>query len=109
MPQSLPKRDYSLLLTFLIAFGLGLLIYAPAIRYPLFWDDAPQFRWLLPIDPFQVWTSGQISSFYRPLPFTLFKLLWQFQGSYNPPTLHAISILVHILNAALLGLLARRL
>src|SRR5262249_52856526 len=69
---------------------------------------APQFRWLAPLNAPQIWYTFQIASFYRPVPFTVFKLLWLFEGSYDAPTLHLLAVFLHICNAVLIGLVARR-
>mgnify|MGYP005839334457 CR=1 FL=1 len=99
----------SLRAAFLLLVGLGLLLYSPTLPLPLFLDDASNFRWLTPTRGLHVWITAGGFPFYRPLPFTLVKLLWRVQGGYHPFTLHALSVALHLANAALVGLLARRL
>src|SRR5258708_32488662 len=101
-------KDRPILPTVSTAFILGIIIYGPAVRLPLYLDDAPQFRWLAPLNVPQIWYTFQIASFYRPVPFSVFKLLWIIQGGYNAPTLHVLLLLLHIANGVLIGLLARR-
>lgn len=103
------KQKTWTLLIFAVAAGLGLLVYGSTVALPLFLDDASNFRWLTPTGGLDVWITAGGFPFYRPLPFTLFKLLWHLQGGYDAPTLHALVVALHILNAALVGLLARRL
>src|SRR5437016_2173300 len=64
--RQLDQLDYrgraypAFLLTIIVAFMMGLAIYGPAIRLPLYLDDAPQFRWLAPLNVAQIWYTFQI-------------------------------------------------
>src|SRR5579871_6116500 len=109
MIQASVRKDYTVPLIVLTAIVLGLVIYGRTLGLPLYLDDAPQFRWLASIGIPQIWYDFQIASFYRPVPFTAFKLLWILQGGYNAPTLHALAVLLHVANGIMIGLLARRL
>ncbi|MBN1680061.1 MAG: hypothetical protein JW966_07200 [Anaerolineae bacterium] len=91
-----------------MAAGLGLVLYGPTIRLPLFVDDVTNFHWLLDHN-WDVWTTARFFPYYRPLPFTIFKTLWHIQGRYDALALHTIMVALHSLNAVLVGLLARRL
>ncbi|MBN1967189.1 MAG: hypothetical protein JW910_21225, partial [Anaerolineae bacterium] len=93
----------------LLVAVLGILLYGPTVSLPLFLDDASNFRWLTPTNGLDVWITAGGFPFYRPLPFTLFKLLWHLQGGYHAPTLHALVVAIHLVNALLVGLLASRL
>lgn len=109
MIQDTVHKDRTRALIVLTAIVLGLIIYGRTLGLPLYLDDAPQFRWLASISIPQIWYTFQIASFYRPVPFTAFKLLWILQGGYNAPTLHALAVMLHIANGIMIGLLARRL
>lgn len=84
---------------------IGLWAYGFSLQLPFFLDDIEHFRWLEWHSLPSVWRSARPFGYYRPLPFTLWKLLRQLQGRYDPPTLHALNLALHILNACLVWVL----
>ncbi|HMP42405.1 MAG TPA: hypothetical protein PKA05_18650, partial [Roseiflexaceae bacterium] len=75
---------------------------------------ADDFEWLVavrdttPAQLVQAFDPSQQEHFYRPLVWLLFYSQWQLFGS-DPTGYHGLSLTLHLLNAALLGLLAWRL
>ena len=80
---------------------VSLLAYGFSVRLPFFSDDLVHFRWLSATDLVGIWTSARALGYYRPLSFTLWKLLWALQAGYHAPTMHALNIGVHALNSLL--------
>jgi len=87
---------------------LGWLAYGFSLHLPFFWDDLLHFRWLEGSSLPQVWRAPQVFSHYRPLPFTIWKLLRSLQGRYDAPVQHALPVGLHILNAVLVLALVTR-
>lgn len=83
----------------LVAVTLG--TYGFSLGLPLFLDDMIHFRWLAWHDFAGIWSTSRLLGYYRPLPFTLWKVLWLLQGRYDPPVLHAVNLALHILNTLL--------
>ncbi len=85
------------------------LIYGQALEFPFFYDDT--------FDMSRTETQSFLSllggidgyAYYRPLPFLLWKALYQLQGFYDPVLFHALALVSHILAGWLLYLLVRRL
>jgi hypothetical protein len=79
----------------------GIATYGFAIGLPLFGDDLVHFRWLQRHDLQGIWSTSRQLGYYRPIPFTVWKALWLCQGDRHPPTLHALNVGLHLLNAFL--------
>lgn len=85
------------------------LIYGQALDFPFFYDDT--------FDMSRTESQSFISllggidgyAYYRPLPFLIWKALYQLQGYYDPVLFHALALASHILAGWLLYLLVRRL
>jgi hypothetical protein len=88
----------------LLAF-VGTWVYGFSLRLPFFLDDMVHFRWLQWRGLATIWSSARFLGYYRPLPFTIWKVLAQLQGRHEPVTLHALNLGLHLLNGLLvLGL-----
>lgn len=92
-----------------LSFGLTLLVYWPVLGYSYFLDDAfdltrteEESFWSLLIRPLPHYV------YYRPVPFILWKAIYELTGSYDPFLLHAIPVVAHALSGWLLFLLLRR-
>jgi hypothetical protein len=96
------------LLLALVALGGTLLLYWEALGLPFFFDDMIHLRWLdwhsLP----SLWTTAEGLGYYRPLTMSVWKIDHLIFGRNDPQRLHLLSLLLHALNAAMAGLLARR-
>ncbi|HOG46149.1 MAG TPA: hypothetical protein PLB78_05840, partial [Anaerolineae bacterium] len=87
----------------------GVWTYGFCLHLPLFLDDMIHFRWLAWHGFAGIWSSSRLLGYYRPLPFTLWKLLWLLQGRYDPVVLHVVNLVLHLLNGLLvLALVAGR-
>jgi hypothetical protein len=84
--------------------AIGLLCYWFVLSLPLFWDDIFQFAWLDGVGLRDIWTSPVPGlAYFRPLAFTVWKMLRVVQGPYTDPSLHFANLFLHILNACLLA------
>ena len=85
------------------------LLYGRALGFPFFYDDT--------FDMSRTETQSFLSllggidgyAYYRPLPFLLWKALYQIEGYYDPVMFHGLALASHILAGWLLYLLVRRL
>jgi hypothetical protein len=85
------------------------LAYGYALGLPLFLDDLVHYRWLEAQSLAGVWRSARVIGYYRPLTFTVWKVMRAVLGWYRPGPLHAVNVLLHGANALLvMALLWRR-
>lgn len=54
---------------------IGILTYGFSLRLPFFLDDMVHFRWLEWHGIPEIWSSSRLLGYYRPLPFTVWKIL----------------------------------
>ena len=80
---------------------IGMHTYAFALRLPLFSDDILFVRWIDGRSLGDIWTSAREYSYYRPLPFTLWKVLTLLQRRHDPLALHTLVLVLHLLNSVL--------
>ncbi len=92
----------------LLLIAIGWAAYGFSLRLPLFSDDIPHFRWMEGQTWLGILTSSQGVGYYRPLPFLIWKLLRSLQGGFHAPTLHAVNLMLHLLNAFLIWGLVNR-
>jgi hypothetical protein len=86
-----------------------LVVYASSLSYPFFWVDPIDIGLARDRSILQIFTTSQGYLYYRPLAFTLWKLLAALQGEYHPFAFHLVHILTHVMNVWLMFALARRL
>lgn len=91
----------------LAVFAAGVLLYAYAFGLSFYVDDFVHFRWLDTKSLLQIWTANDWG-YYRPVPFTIWKLVNMAFGGYPPALLHAINVLSHAVNGALVFILFER-
>jgi len=92
--------------------GLVLLVtvisYLPALDNAFVWDDLPniaQNRSLRSVEGLkQIWTNPRASLQYYPLTYTVFWVEYHLWGPH-PFGYHLVNVLLHALNAVLLGVL----
>ncbi len=83
--------------------------YGYTLGLPLFLDDLVHYRWLEGQSLASVWRSARVIGYYRPLTFTLWKVMRAALGWYHPGPFHAVNVLLHGANALLvMALLWRR-
>lgn len=97
------------LLTALAIVLLGLFLYGPTIDLLLFWDDVPHMQWLAAQNNGAYWFTAEGFPFYRPTAFTIWEIMHTLWGYHNPQALHALSILLHVANAWLVGVVISKL
>ncbi len=91
----------------LIAALLAILLYGRSLHFGFFNDDPTgNFAWMAGQSISDLFTSSAGYGFYRPVVFVLWKVLAALVGGYAPFAFHAVSLIVHGLNAALLWQLA---
>jgi len=91
-------KGLAFLMPLLLAL-IGIWVYGFSLRLPLFSDDMPHLIWLKGQNFLQILSRpGAFSEYYRPLAFLLWKILYLLQGTFHPPTLHAVNLVFHLLN-----------
>jgi hypothetical protein len=97
----------------LIAFGLiaatTLLAYGAALRLPFFFDDLQHLVWLRNQTVGSVLLSEAGRPYYRPMQFLAWKLYETIAGNDSALLYHALNVILHMINACLVVVLARRL
>jgi hypothetical protein len=87
---------------------IGALTYGFSLRLPFFADDLSHYPWLEGRGVATIWRSARDLGYYRPLLLTVWQAFRALQGRYDPLTLHALNLAIHLLNTLLvLGLVAR--
>lgn len=92
----------------LIALLLTLLLYGPVVGLPFYSDDLLQVPWVEATPLAELWRTVGPYRDYRPLHFTLWRLVYLATGDLRPTPLHALNLLGHALAGTLTGLLAAR-
>jgi len=97
--------------TILVALpvGVALALYSPAFWFRFNFDDMVHFFWLDWRTLWTVWLSAKGLTYYRPLPFFVWKVVARILGRHDPQIFHAINITLHGFNAGLVSQLAWRL
>ncbi len=91
----------------LTAFALTVVLYGRAIGLPFYSDDLLQVLWVRATPLLDLWRSVSPYGDYRPLHFSLWKLL-DWVGLLTPAVAHGLNLLGHALCGALVGILASR-
>jgi hypothetical protein len=91
-----------------LAFGATLLLYSNAVRLPLFFDDMIHLRWLDWHSLSATWTTGEGLGYYRPLTMSFWKIGFSLLGYHDPVLYHLLNLVLHALNATLVGFVAWR-
>ena len=105
MLNFLRRYRYSLSLV-LLPLGLALVLYAPTVALPYFWDDFPNFHFAAAKSYLDVWTDVTGLPYYRPVVFTFNKLVTDIVpvgASWMP---HLFLLLLDVINSILLGKVA---
>ena len=112
---SLIKKPSTAILLLLL---LGMVVYANCLPNEMFWDDDDFILRNLFIQDWKYWPhfftdnllagTSLMSNYWRPLVQIFFAAQWHLWADWAPGW-HAIGILLHSINAALLFLLFRRL
>ncbi len=106
MPRLIRKP---LLLTSLLMTAATLLAYGDALRLPFFFDDMTHYVWLRGQTLTSIFVSAAGRPYYRPMQFFLWKVYESLTGVDTVVGYHALSLLVHAIDATLVVMLVRRL
>ncbi len=88
-----------------LALALTALVYSSAVRLPLYSDDLLQVPWTKITPMVQFWYREGPYGDYRPLHYTLWRLLFLMTGDLSPALLHSLPLAGHALCGLLVGLL----
>jgi hypothetical protein len=100
---------YATWLVLLGSFGVVWLLYGDAIGFSFLFDDTIDLTRVEGRSFWSLLASSEGYSYYRPIPFVIWKALREIQGHYDQATLHALPLIVHAVSGWLLYLLVRRL
>lgn len=100
---------WPLFLGLVLALVLTFVLYLNTLSLPFFQDDVIHARWLSTRSVIDPWLTAENLPTYRPLGESLLKLWFVILGGSVPAVLRLQNILMHVLNAALVALLALRL
>jgi hypothetical protein len=92
--------------------GLGLLtavLYGPALRLPFFFDDFAHIPFVDAHNLAEIWQTAHGLAYYRPLAFTLWKLLYLLLGHHDAVAQHTVNLVVHWGNGLMVAWLAAHL
>jgi hypothetical protein len=96
-------------LVLLLCAVLTYTIYGQALYFAFTFDDPLDLPRAEGRSVWSMFSSSAGYSYYRPVPFVIWKGLRALQGHYSEFTLHGLTLVAHILAAWLLYLLLRRL
>lgn len=86
--------------------ALTLLVYGSALRLPFFFDDFVHIPFVDENTLGEMWRSAGRLAYYRPLSFTIWKIMFLLLGRHSAFLQHAFNLLLHFLNGLLVGWLA---
>lgn len=101
------RRRGAAVVALLAASVLTATLYGRAIGLPFYSDDLLQVLWVRATSLPDFWRSVGPYGDYRPLHFTLWKLL-DWAGLLTPAVAHSLNLAGHALCGALVGMLAAR-
>lgn len=85
-------------------------MYGSAVTLPFYTDDANHYRFFQTVESgLALWTGQTWSPYYRPLVYSLWWGLIQFQGGFDPVAHHFVNLPMYGLSGVLLSLLLMRL
>jgi hypothetical protein len=108
MPKQPAKWNSNITVLSLVAAAvLAILLYGRALQFGFFNDDPTgHFNWMDGQSFLQFFSSSAGYGYYRPIVFVSLKLLHDIFGGYFAPGFHALLLLLHGANAAMVWLLA---
>ncbi|NLE44243.1 MAG: hypothetical protein GX620_05945 [Chloroflexi bacterium] len=106
MRRILPLLSRPAVISGILALVLTGCLYGDALSLPLFSDDLVQIPWLQTISWPELWTGPSPYGYYRPLWYSLWRMMDLVPGGLSPFPLHALNLLAHFAAAWLIGILA---
>jgi hypothetical protein len=98
------RRSWAGLIAWISA--LVLLLYGPALSLPFMADDFFHLPFVDSHTLPQMWQMADGLYYFRPLSFTLWKLMEPIFGYHNPAAQHTLNLALHVSNALLVAWLA---
>lgn len=89
--------------------AITLFAYSLALRLPLFFDDLVHLPFVDKYSLVEMWQTAGGLAYYRPLPFTVWEIMYAAFGRHDPLLQHSFNLLLHMLNGILVGWLAGQL
>lgn len=102
LPRMLKRHVWNLIAS-LAPLALTLALYWPTLSQPYFWDDAVHFGFATTRSFAQIWLNGVGYAYYRPVTFTLYKVLFELLPPGHTTFPHLLILCVHSANAWLVG------
>jgi hypothetical protein len=90
----------------LLPLVLAIVLYAPTLPLPYFWDDFPHYNFATAKSFVEIWTDVTGLPYYRPIIFSLYKPLFEWLPPGETAVPHLLVLLVHVANGVLLGKVA---
>jgi hypothetical protein len=94
-------------------FGLGtllllalLLVYGASLSLPFFFDDFVHIPFVESHRLREIWATSGGLAYYRPLSFSIWKLMFWIVGRHDPLLQHGLNLGLHLLNALMVAWLA---
>ena len=107
-PDSQSKQHWINVLSMLAVAILAMLLYGRALNFAFFNDDpSGHFAWMETRSVVDFFIGSADYGYYRPVVFTILQSLVSLVD-YNAPMFHALLLLLHGANVAMLWLFARR-
>lgn len=96
---------WSIVLASLGAGGLTLWLYGGAVQLPFYSDDLLQVPWAKATSFAALWSTLGPYGDYRPVHFTIWRLLYVLTGNLHPALLHGLNWVGHATCGVLVGAL----
>ena len=97
------------IIVFVVSVALTLVLYGSAVGLPFYSDYLLQVPWAEETPLSEFWTGVGPYRDYRPLHFSLWRLLFLATGDLQPALLHTLNLVGHALCGMLVAALAARL
>jgi len=88
---------------------LTFLLYGSSLSLPFFFDDFVHYPFVEANGVADIWLTTDELAYYRPLNFTLWRLTFDAFQRHDPVVDHAINLILHAANGAMVGWLSARL
>ena len=105
-PKILPResgRWFALVAWLLLLLAVT---YGSALTLPFFFDDFVHIPFVDSHRMTEIWRSSGGLAYYRPLSFTIWKIMFWVIGRHDPFLQHALNLFLHVVNALMVGWLA---
>jgi hypothetical protein len=92
----------------LVSTGLTAALYWRTLALPFYSDDLLQILWVKATSLLDIWRSAGPYGDYRPLQFSMWRLVYLLTGDLQSSLLHAMNLVGHAVCGTLVGVLAAR-